>query len=43
MDREKGGGAKSCGDKEGPRRKGKAKMADLNQRGFNQPQVVVIS
>jgi hypothetical protein len=45
LDRERGGRAKSCRDREhlkGERRKAKM-AADMNQRGFNQPQVVMIS
>ena len=45
MDREKGGGAKSCGRQrmaQGRQRKANIE-ADVNQYGFNQSQVVMIS
>lgn len=42
MDREKGDRAKSCRDRASERDR-KAKMErDVNQRGFNQPQEVMI-
>ena len=50
MDREKGGGAKSCRDRESLRGEGRGKRPrwkkmnrkNLNQRGFNWPRVVMI-
>ena len=44
MDREREDRAETCRDREHLRREEKVKMeADMNQHGFNQPQVVVIS
>jgi hypothetical protein len=44
LDREKGGRAKSCRDRECREWEGERKMeADMNQCTFNQPQIVMIS
>jgi hypothetical protein len=45
LDREKGGGAKSCRTENIRERVGRKRkmVADMSKHGFNQPQVVMIS